>query len=244
VKTWKPEELPITPEYEKTDPELYHRAYIVENVAPCPEFPQGEFLFSHKYLMEDGNNFFLCWGRNNFFITKGALRRAEWEAGKTDISEADLRMFYFEHWFKDDHILYVLNDGDIFSIGTLYAYERLVSIQPNGSYVFRNQHSACMPYKKTKDNEFFSEDNIPKYEYIDFNKFYELVNEYQPMRDAGVQNPVVTLVFLLIMAGSDFFKDFLKGMGSQTVVWKVFFSNIIIFSHLSTTPPPHFKWVW
>lgn len=219
MKTWKPEELPITSDYEKRDPDLYHRAYIIENIAPCADFPQGIFIS--------------CGWKKVTQKQKGALRRAEWEAGKSDISEADLRMFYFEHWYRDQHVLYILNDGDIFSIGTLYAYERLVAIQHDGSYLFRNQHSICMPYKKTKDNEFFAEDNIPKHEYIDLNKFYELVNEYEPMRTAGVQNPVATFVFLLIMAGSDFFKDFLKGMGSQTVVWKVFFSNIIIFSHLS-----------
>ncbi len=202
VKTWRPEELPLTSAREKADPDLYHRVYVLENVAPCAEFPQG------------------------------ALRRAEWEDGKNAISEADLRMFYFEHWYQNEHVMFILNDGDIFSIGALYAYERLVAIQPNGTYVFRNQHSICMPYKKTKDNEFFAEDNVPKHEYIDLNKFYELVNEYEPMKKAGVQNPVLTLVFLLVMAGSDFFKDFLKGMGSQTVVWKVFFANIIVFTHM------------
>jgi hypothetical protein len=202
VQTWKPEELPITAEYERMDPHLYHRVYMIENIAPCKDFPNG------------------------------AIQRTEWEDARNDISEADLRMFYFEHWYQNESILFLLNDGDIFSIGTLYAFERLKAIQPDGTYVFRNKHMVCMPYKKTKDNEFFTEDNIPKHEYIDLNKLYELINEYDPMKAASVQNPVATMVFLLIMAGSDFFKDFLMGMGSQTVIWKVFFANIAHFTHM------------
>ncbi len=203
VKFWQPDELPITSAMEKMDPDLYHRCYVLENVAPCTEFP------------------------------KGALRRQEWEPGKSTISEADLRMFWFEHFYPKDHVCFFLNDGDIFSIGLLYAYERVIGIDPETNcFRFRNKHSVCMPYKKTKDNEFFAEGQVPWSEYVDLDVFYQLVSDMDQMKKVGVQNHALTLVFLLIMAGSDFFQDYLKGMGSQNVIWKVFFANIYAFRHM------------
>ncbi len=201
VKTWEDHELPISPAMEKEDPDLYHRVYCVEHVPPCPEYQQG------------------------------AIRLFEWEGAKNDVSEADIRMFWFEHWYQNEHIMFVLNDGDIFSIGLLYAFERCVAIGRDGSYVFRNKHTACLPYKKKKGNEIFAADAVPKEEFVDLNMFYELVREYEPMKAAGVQNPVLTQVFLMIMAGSDFFKDFMKGIGVK-VVWTVFYENIQAFTHL------------
>ena len=227
VHLWEKGELPITKEMEKADPDLYHRVYLIENVTPCAAYPEG------------------------------AMRRAEWVEAKNDISEADIRIFWFEHWFQQDqHILFSINDGDVFSIALLYAYERLLSIErssapsasstsfaasstsfasgagaPPAKYTFRNRHTIMLPYKQVEGQEFFAADQVPKYEYVDVNRFYELVCEYAPLKDA-VLHPVPTLVFLLILSGSDFFASFLKGIGTQTVVWKVFFANIAIFSHL------------
>jgi hypothetical protein len=218
VHLWEAQELPITKEMEKADPDLYHRTYLLENVMPCAEYPQG------------------------------AMRRAEWVEAKNDISEGDIRMFWFEHWYQNEpHILFSINDGDVFSIALLYAYERLRSIQreppiidgkqvlpPQANvvkYTFRNNHTIMLPYKQVEGNSFFAADQVPKYEYVDVNKFYELVREYTPLH-ATVQNPVATLVFLLIISGSDFFPTLIKGIGAQTVVWKVFFDNIAIFSHM------------
>lgn len=233
VVPWEREELPIKWQTEQEDPDLYNRVYFVENTAPCQEFPQG------------------------------ALRRGEWLEAKNNISEADTRMFYFEHWFQNEHILFYLNDGDIFSIGLLYAFERVVDIQPHdGKYVFRNKHTALLPYKK-KEKKVAAAPAAPPIggaaargatkgvasapqggaagaagaapkteEFVDLNLFYELVNNYKPFCEAGVQNAEATMAFLLIMGGSDFFDDFLKGIGSQTVIWPVFFKNAVLFSHM------------
>jgi hypothetical protein len=214
VVPWEREELPIRWQTEQDDPDLYNRVYFVENTAPCQEFPQG------------------------------ALRRGEWLEAKNNISEADTRMFYFEHWFQNEHILFYLNDGDIFSIGLLYAFERVVDIQPHdGKYVFRNKHTALLPYKKKEKKVAAAPPTggaaggaaggaSKTEEFIDLNLFYELVNNYKPFCEAGVQNAEATMAFLLIMGGSDFFDDFLKGIGSQTVIWPVFFKNANLFSHM------------
>lgn len=201
VASWHSMELPITPEMEAADPDLYHRVYYVENIAPCVDFPQG------------------------------AMRRGEWTEAKNSISEADTRMFYFDHWFQTEHILYCLNDGDIFSIGTLYAFERQTDIAPNGTYMFRNKHTALLPYK-LEDKDKPADQPKQTEEYVDLNLLYELINKYEPFREARIQNAEVTMAFLLIMGGSDFFKDFLKGIGSQTIIWPVFFENASLFSHM------------
>ena len=213
VQLWKQGELPITKAMERADPDLYNRVYTIENVAPCPQYPNG------------------------------GIRKAEIKEMKNDISEADIRMFYFDHWYQyGTHILFSLNDGDVFSIGALYALERCVSISPERKYEFRNQHTVMMPYKlleKDEDGKVVpkkvgpdGKPPKPEYEYIDLNILSQSICEYEPFKTAQVQNPTLTLVFMLIMAGSDFFQEFLKGIGSQTVIWPVLLDNMEFFSHL------------
>lgn len=198
VHHWKVDgELPITKGMEREDPDMYNRVYVIENVPPCAQFPNGY------------------------------LRKEEWKEAKNDISEADGAMFYYDHWFQNENILFICNDGDIFSYALLYSSERTTA-----QNTFRNNHFICIPYKKIKDNEFFAPGQIPAYEYIDVNRLYVLVKEDACMKAAGVQNNVLTLVFLLIMAGSDFFKEYMKGLGAETVIWKVFFGNLKMFSHM------------
>lgn len=198
VHHWKVDiELPITKEMEREDPNMYNRIYVIENVPPCAQFPDGY------------------------------MRKEEWKEAKNDISEADGAMFFYDHWFQNETILFICNDGDVFSYSLLYASERVTA-----QNTFRNNHIICIPYKKTKDNEFFAPDQIPKNEYVDVNRLYVLVKEDACMKAAGVQNHVLTLVFLLIMAGSDFFQDYMKGLGAEAVIWKVFFGNLGMFSHL------------
>lgn len=205
VQQWSRAELPISPEMEAKDPNLYHRVYVVENVPPCPLFPDG------------------------------ALKRFEWEEAKNDVSEADLRIVYFEHWFQNQHIIFCINDGDIFSIGLLYAQERHVATQNDGKYVFRNQHTVMIPYKETDRKKKRREERgifiLPEpYHYVDLNVLYQQVKQYRMLSE--VRFPVASFVFLIIMSRTDFFKDFLKGMTAQTIIWKVFFENAPVFKHL------------
>lgn len=184
VQHW--ENLPITEALEREDPDLYHRAYVLEHR------PEGMVQY-------------------------------EWIAGKSDISEADIRMFWFAHFYPRHHILFHLNDGDVFSIGLLYAQERLKAIAPTErTYVYENWHTVMLPNKSTEEGR-------PKYTYVDLNKFYALVREYPPMREAGVQNHAATLVALISMAGCDFFNKFLHEMGFKKIIWKTFFNYIALF---------------
>lgn len=198
VHMWRTDiELPITKTMERDDVDLYNRIYVFENVPPCAQFPQGY------------------------------MRKEEWVEAKNTISESDGAMFFYDHWFQNENIMFVCNDGDVFSYGLLYSYERVTS-----QNTFRNNHIICIPYKKTKDNEWFPQGEIPKYEYVDLNSLYVKVKEDSSMKASGVQNHVVTLVFLLIMAESDFFKEYMKGLGAEAIIWKVFFSNLSMFSHM------------
>lgn len=160
-------------------------------------------------------------------LPHGLMRKQEWKDAKNDISEADASMFFFDHWFQQRTIMFVCNDGDAFSYGLLYSMERI-----NSANTFRNVHYLCLPYKTTTDREIFANNKLPDYEYLDFNLFYISVTEDYAMNTAGVQNNVATLVFLLILAESDFFKDYAKGIGKESIIWSVFRHNLGMFSHM------------
>lgn len=198
VHTWKESsELPIREEVERNDPDLYNRVFMIENVLPGgPVYPQG-----------------------------GIVKR-EWEEAKNSISESDGAMFFYDHWFQNQTIMFICNDGDIFAYGLLYAFER---VQKNNS--FRNLHIGMLPYKSKKTAAYIPEHLRPKWEYIDFNKLYCLVQDDPQMGSAGVQNHELTIAFLLIMSESDFFKNYMKGIGKEGI-WKTFFNCIGIFSHM------------
>lgn len=161
----------------------------------------------------------------------------EWEAAINDISEADIRMFWFAHFYRNRHVLFYLNDGDVFSIGLLAAQERLHSISSSErAYVFYNRHSVMMPVLGGKDAE---EDDAParkRFYYVNLNKFYSLVREFEPLRKARVHSPVATIVLLITLAGCDFFEKFLLGMGFGSIIWNTFLSNIAFLTHIVMIP--------
>lgn len=198
-----PEGVAISEEMETADPELYHRTYVVENLMPCQLYPHG------------------------------TLSVYEWCETKNDIGEADVRMFYFDHWFPNQNILFSINDGDVFSIGLLYSVERFLGLNEKNQYCFRNRHAVCLPLpgNKKRNKQLALSEKEPVEEFVDLNMLYEAVCEHTLFK-GKVQNPVTTLVFLIIMSGSDFFQHFLKGMGTHTVVWPAFFTNITCLAHL------------
>ena len=191
-------DLPIKKSMEKADPDLYNRIYVFQHKPPCPQWPSGHVI------------------------------RYEWTEALNDISEADSAMFFYDHWYQDETILLVCNDGDLWPFGLMYTYER---IRPNNT--FRNHHVGRLPLKVSeKDKASYPPGKVPQYEYVDFNLFYTLVTEDPHMREAGVQNHVATYVFLIVMAGTDFFDNFMKGIGSENVVWPVFFTLLHEYSHM------------
>jgi hypothetical protein len=193
---------------ERADPDLYNRTYLVRT------FPNGDYA------------------------------REEWQAAYNTISEADIRMFWFDHFYQTRHICFYLNDGDVFSIGALYAFERRTGIHvppiagAPPKYEFRNRHTACLPYLKKKKPEASSPNlaeeavDLGREEYVNLDLLYAQMREYAPMVEAGVQNPVLSMVFLIVLCGSDFCNKFLHDMGSQNIIWNVFLQNANVFSHM------------
>ena len=198
VHMWRESmELPIREQTEIEDPDLYNRIYVIENVLPGgPIYPQGGII------------------------------KKEWEEAKNTIAESDGAMFFYDHWFRNETIMFVCNDGDIFAYGMLYAFERVTK-----NNEFRNLHIGMLPYKSKKAFAYIPEHKRPKWEYVDFNRLYAEINEDTIMGTAGVQNHELTIAFLLIMAESDFFKDYMKGIGKEGI-WKTFWNCIGLFSHM------------
>lgn len=197
IHTWTDDDLPLTKVREQQDPDLYNRVYFMEHVPPCAVFPQGCVL------------------------------RQQWDEATNAINETDGAMFFYDHWFQNDCMMFSCNDGDAFAYGLLYTYER-TTLQNT----FRNQHILRLPYKKIAGREAFPPDKIPRYEYVDLNVLYQLVKDDSTMKASGVQNHVVTLVFLMIMAGSDFFQDCMKGIGAEKGIWQTFLASLGSFTHL------------
>lgn len=202
VHMWDPvTELPLTAAMEEADSDLYHRAFVVEHVAPSAEFPQGKLV---SY---------------------------EWEELKSDISEADTRIFWLSHYFNHEHVIFSINDRDAFPIGLLNAAERVSAIVPEPRhFVFTNRHTVRLPVLRKKKRP--GEVEIPQYTFVNLNKLYELVHEYPIFKRNNVQNPILTLVFIITLNGTDFFDKFLFRMGYLDIIWGVFISNIVVFTHL------------
>lgn len=208
------EDLPLKAAHEEADPDLYHRTYRVFHEPPNAAHPQGHIHVS------------------------------EWEAARCTLVEVDYRMFWFDRFWPNEHLVFYCNDGDVFSVGGLYARERLTQVPSyeaagpggelirRGDYHFRNRHTVCLPYKSTEKRHEHDDLSQPAYDWINLNEFYEDVCEYTPFREAHVQNPMATLVFLLILCESDYVKKFLYRMGADTIIWPVFFDNLPQFAHL------------
>jgi hypothetical protein len=198
VHTWKEStELPITKAMEKEDADLYNRIFFLKHHPASAQHPSG-------------------W-----------LERAHWAEAKNEISESDGAMFFYDHWFQHEHIMFICNDGDVFAYGLLYGSER---VTPTNT--FRNKHYVCMPYKSKQGLDLFEEGKAPKYEYLDLNMLYICVKEDAAFKRAQVQNHIATMAFLLIIAGSDFFKNYMKGLGAEKMLWGTFFSRMSLFSHM------------
>lgn len=155
-------------------------------------------------------------------------RTGIWKEAENAIAESDGAMFFYDYWFQHNQsIMFSCNDGDIFAYALLYSYER-VTMQNQ----FRNVHYTRLPYKQTKVLESWPNGKKPQFEYVDFNRLYILVKEDEQFMQCGVQNHVATLVFMLIIAESDFFKDYMKGLGAEKVIWKTFLEHLPMFTHL------------
>lgn len=210
IRYWdEARELPITPAMEAEDPDLYHRAYMVQNVVPCMQYPQGGIV------------------------------RAEWVEGRSTLSEVDARMFWFDHFFRTEHMMFYCNDLDVFCVGGMYARERCVAkpayqttggddVHKRGGYKFRNRHTVCLPYRR-KDKD---QPGKGPQRFINLNMFYELVCEHPPFRAAGVASPMTLLAFMAALAGTDFIGKFLCGLGAEKIIYPTLLENLCEFRYL------------
>lgn len=172
----------------------------------------------------------------------GIIRKYEWEDAKCDISESDIRIFFFDHWFQQSNILIVGNDGDFITIANLYAEERRQTNDPNEKdMLFRNNHIISLPYLSKgpdepleemdeNDKQHFLHGGSPKDQYIYMNEFHRLVAKDKDL--CKTQHPHLALAFLVIMSKTDFFMDVCKGIGADKGIWPVFLDNIPVFRAL------------
>lgn len=213
---WESKWLPITKAQEQEDPDLYNRVYYVEAVPPGVD---------HRF-------------------PNGFLKTDEWPEARNNVGEADLAMMFFDRFYPEFDQVIDINDGDILPIGLLYADERL---QAN---TWRNRQLIQLPIregnkkkKKKKDPSGEPEAVIvdapqllakdkPKYTYCDLNVLYSRVCDDPLFGNHGVQNHVLTLVLMIVLSGTDFFKDSFGGIGIQNTVWRTLTGKLGVLHHL------------
>lgn len=152
------------------------------------------------------------------------------------IHEADNAVFFFSRFFPELKVYMAhINDGDAISIGLLRTMEDFTGAQDP----FHHQWLA-LRYSNTKGkNHLLSMGyEAPSIEYINLTVLYRKIEETSLFKTHGVQSPAATLIFLLIIAGSDFFQgEFCYGIGTVenakgNSVWDTFFNKLGMFSHL------------
>ena len=204
VCPWDANLLPLSEEIERADPDLYNRVFVIKGHAPSAQYPQG------------------------------LLTVEEWEEARNSIGEADLRLFFYDHWFQNTDQIIAANDGDLIPIALLYAHERR-----NGN-TWRNGQWLKLKKPGGDKHEMVADINT-RYEYVNVNVLYDSIMADEHLKAAGVQNPVATMVMLMILGETDFVKNHFFNIGKEKVLWKVFWQKLPMFSHMvqlstSTTP--------
>ena len=170
------------------------------------------------------------------------VRRQEVPEMQNDIHEADNAIFYYSQFFPNHYKQMVyINDGDAISIGLLRALEDF-----RGPDNYAHELWLCMPYRSKKKRALFT-GKPPTVQYINLTKLCQRVDETPEYIQAHVQSPIATLVFLIILSNTDFFKgEFCYGIGKLTVpnedaakrekqtkgVWDTFFDKLPMYSHM------------
>ena len=202
VVPWNWNEIPTSKqalfrwqEWEDEDPDMYNRVFVVKGHAPSPQHPRGHVTVE------------------------------EWDEATNAVGEADLRLFYYDHFFRNHDQMICINDGDAIPISLLYAHERKVG----NKWV----NTQWLKLKKGGKAGTLLEDNKPRYEYINVNSLYDSIMKDEDFVEAGVQNPVATMVFLTVFCETDFVKGHMKGIGKDAM-WDLFMEpqNLKKFSHL------------
>lgn len=154
------------------------------------------------------------------------------------IHEADNAVFFYSRFFPHikTQVAYI-NDGDAISIGLLRALEDF-----RGPGNFAQTQWLCLPNRSTALGP-----NAPRFQYVNLTQLATEIEEAPEFTRAGVQSPVATLIFLIVLTETDFFKgEFCFGIGRLTDwaedeekrakqtkgVWDTFFDKLSMYSHL------------
>ena len=129
------------------------------------------------------------------------------------IMEADTAVHMFiDHHRNKESILIHMNDGDIIPITLLNTFDRLKDKE------FVNNVYIRLPGIKANDT------------YIDVNQLFCLIEMDSELK--GVQNKIISVCALIILAGNDFLTDYCKGIGFIPYIWDTFFNHAQYFSNL------------
>ena len=166
----------------------------------------------------------------------GRLIRHEVPEMFHSIPEADSAIFYFTKFYPNANFLFNINDGDAISIGLLRVIEDFkAGVCTLERYVALPRRTALKPGEHNWTHEYF---NLVKLKC--------LIEEDPIYTAAGVSNPVATVVFLFILAGTDFFKGVCPGIGYKTEykddpikrakqrdgIWDTFHKRLPLFRHM------------
>jgi len=137
---------------------------------------------------------------------------------KNDIHEADNSVFFFSQFYPGQNTMISINDGDAFPIGLLRVAEdyrgSLNAIQQTWLRLPNKRKSQCIQIGKAPKTPH-------PYDYVNLTQLYMEITMYEPFKSVGVQSPVATIVFLIILSGTDFVKSFCKGIGLGTITQKL-----------------------
>jgi len=153
-----------------------------------------------------------------------------------NIAEADNSVFFFMQFFPNANYMVDINDGDAISIGLLRVLEDFVA-----GKCIRERYIALPNKTKPKPGELkYSHD------YLNLVELKHLIEQDPQYLQANVANPVATLVFLIIISSTDFFKNYCPGIGIKTIysddekkrakqkqgIWDTFHAMLPTFSHM------------
>lgn len=161
---------------------------------------------------------------------------------QNDILEADNAVYFYSRFFPHvkKHMAYI-NDGDAIPIGLFRTLEDFRG--PN--LEDGPEQWLALPYLSKKKKAMLK--GNPGIQYVNLTKLADKIENAPEFRNASVQSPVATVIFLMILAGTDFFKgEFCFGIGGKTEwnedeekrnrqtkgIWDTFFDKMEMFRHL------------
>lgn len=202
---WNRDWLPITPEMEEADPDMYNNVYMIKAVPPGVD---------HRF-------------------PRGFLESDVWKEAKNNLGEADLAMVYFNKFFPEHDQIISINDGDIYPIALLHTQDRLNGSQFKNRQLLVLPQKKRKP--KEGDVVIVDAPRLTlqqRYTYCDVNMLYSKVCDDPLFGENGVQNHVMMLVLMIILSGTDFFADSFGGVGCEKFIWKTLTGKFDIFHHL------------